>query len=78
MAFAGTYVKADIETCERRDVKGLYRMARAGKIPNFTGISAPYEPPENCELVVDTTSATVSECVKTLIDYVRDEFPKKI
>src|SRR3546814_386164 len=53
-AFHEVYVKADLETCEARDPKGLYRRARAGEIPDFTGISAPYESPESPELIVDT------------------------
>ena len=73
--FHEVHIKADVAICERRDVKGLYRKARAGEITDFTGISAPYEPPDNCELVVDTGSATVSECVENLVDDVRNEFP---
>ena len=73
--FHEVHINADVEICERRDVKGLYRKARAGKIPDFTGVSAPYEPPENCELVVDTNSATVLESVESIVGYVRHQFP---
>lgn len=53
--FIEVYVKCDLDVCEQRDPKGLYKKARAGEIPNFTGISAPYEEPQNPELVVDTS-----------------------
>ncbi len=56
--FVEVYVEADLETCEERDPKGLYKKARAGEIKEFTGISAPYEAPENPELVVNTTEET--------------------
>ncbi len=51
--FLEVFVDASLETCESRDPKGLYKKARAGEIPDFTGISSPYEPPENAELVLD-------------------------
>jgi len=56
--FLEVFVDTPIEVCEQRDVKGLYAKARAGKIPNFTGIDSPYERPEAAELVLDTTSET--------------------
>ncbi len=68
------YVRADVATCERRDPKGLYARARAGLIPEFTGISAPYEPPEAPELVIDTRAATVEECAGRLLEYIRRQF----
>jgi len=52
--FVEVHVSATVETCESRDVKGLYAKARAGQIPEFTGISAPYEAPEAPEIVLDT------------------------
>jgi adenylylsulfate kinase len=67
--FVEVLVDASLETCEGRDVKGLYQKARAGEIPEFTGISAPYEAPENPELVLDTNSQTVQESVAQLIGY---------
>jgi len=67
--FIEVHVDATVETCESRDVKGLYKKARAGEIPDFTGISAPYEAPENAEIVVDTNGQTVEESVQTVIDY---------
>ncbi|MCK4893605.1 MAG: adenylyl-sulfate kinase [Calditrichae bacterium] len=53
--FVEIYVEADLDTCEERDPKGLYKKARAGEIKEFTGISAPYESPENPELIINTT-----------------------
>ncbi|MGH0038057.1 MAG: adenylyl-sulfate kinase [Myxococcota bacterium] len=67
--FIEVYVAADVETCESRDVKGLYKKARAGEIPEFTGISAPYEAPEKPELVLDTGSQSVEKSVEQLIAY---------
>ncbi len=56
--FLEVYVEADLETCEERDPKGLYKKARAGEVKEFTGISAPYEAPEKPELIVNTTRET--------------------
>jgi len=67
--FIEAYVAASLETCEGRDVKGLYAKARAGEIPEFTGISAPYEEPEQPELVIDTDGQSVDESVAVLIEY---------
>jgi len=72
--FHEVFVKADLATCEQRDPKGLYVKARAGEIPEFTGISAPYEAPENPELVVDTDIHSLSNCLAVLLDYVEKEF----
>jgi adenylylsulfate kinase len=68
--FVEVYVKCDLSTCEGRDPKGLYRKAREGKIPHFTGISSPYEEPLNPELVVNTTSQTIEESVRQVLDYI--------
>ena len=67
--FVEVYVEASVETCEARDVKGLYARARKGEIPEFTGISAPYEEPLQPELVIETGSQTVAESVAVLIEY---------
>jgi adenylylsulfate kinase len=67
--FVEVLVDASLETCESRDVKGLYQKARAGEIPEFTGISAPYEAPENPELVLDTNVQSVEESVAQLVAY---------
>lgn len=66
--FMEVYVKADVETCINRDPKGLYRKALNGEIQDFTGISAPYEEPENPELVLDTENCSLNECVNLLVD----------
>ncbi len=68
--FHEIHVAADLATCEQRDPKGLYRKARAGKIQEFTGISAPYEPPEAPELVVDTAAHRLEACLAQLSAYV--------
>ncbi len=73
-AFHEVYVSADLETCESRDPKGLYRRARAGEIPDFTGISAPYEMPLSPDLVVATGTQTLERSVSTVIDYVEENF----
>jgi bifunctional enzyme CysN/CysC len=73
-SFHEIHVKADLETCEMRDPKGLYKKARAGEIEEFTGISAPYEPPEEPELVIDTTERTVEDCLEELVAYVETHF----
>lgn len=65
--FVEVYVDASLETCEARDPKGLYKKARAGEIPEFTGISAPYEPPERPELALDTAALSVEESVAALL-----------
>lgn len=70
--FIEVYVHADIETCEQRDPKGLYKRAREGEIPNFTGISAPFEVPENAELILKTGEKSVDECVSVLMDYLKE------
>jgi adenylylsulfate kinase len=61
------YCECPLEVCEQRDVKGLYRRARAGEIKNFTGISAPYEAPDHPDLVLHTSSLTVAESVNQVI-----------
>lgn len=67
--FIEVYCRCSIETCEARDVKGLYKKARAGEIPEFTGISSPYEEPENAELVVDTDTLSLEESVAKVITH---------
>jgi len=71
--FVEVYVKADLDVCESRDPKGLYKKARAGQIPEFTGISAPYEEPLNAEVVVDTGRASLEECAEKVLGYLRDK-----
>ncbi len=69
-SFHEIYVKADLDACEKRDPKGLYKKARAGAIKEFTGISSPYEPPEEAELVVDTEQHSIDDCVQQVVEYV--------
>jgi adenylylsulfate kinase len=70
--FVEAYVATSLEECERRDVKGLYAKARSGEIPEFTGVSDPYEPPENPELVVETEGRTPEESAQAIIDYLEE------
>ena len=65
-------VRAEVATCERRDPKGLY--ARAGFIPEFTGITAPYELPESPELVIDTITAGVAQSASQPLDSIKPQF----
>jgi adenylylsulfate kinase len=67
--FHEIYCKCSLEMCEKRDVKGLYKRARAGEIPDFTGISSPYEEPQNAELVVDTESH-LDTCSDEVFNYI--------
>jgi adenylylsulfate kinase len=67
--FIEIYCKCSLSICEERDVKGLYKKARAGLIPDFTGISSPYEEPENADLVVDTGSNSLEECTNQVLGY---------
>ncbi|NOZ22964.1 MAG: bifunctional sulfate adenylyltransferase/adenylylsulfate kinase [Planctomycetes bacterium] len=71
--FILVHVATPLETCERRDRKGLYAKARAGIIKDFTGISDPYERPADAEIVIDTTSETPEECVQEIILYLEKE-----
>jgi adenylylsulfate kinase len=77
--FIEAYVKVSLEEAERRDVKGLYAKARAGEIKEFTGVSDPYEAPENPELVLDTENQSPEESAQQIIAYLeeRDLIPKK-
>ncbi len=67
--FIEVYCRCTIEVCEKRDVKGLYAKARQGLIPEFTGISSPYEPPQNPELSIDTGTLSLDECVEQVLAY---------
>tara|TARA_B110000003_G_C16624194_1_gene524268 strand:- start:841 stop:1431 length:591 start_codon:yes stop_codon:yes gene_type:complete len=68
--FIEIYVNTSIEECERRDVKGLYKKARAGEIKNMTGISSPYEVPINPDLEVITDGHSIEETVKTILEFI--------
>lgn len=67
--FIEVYVDASLDICEQRDPKGLYKKARAGTIANFTGISAPYEPPEQPEIHLHTDAHSLAECVDQIVHY---------
>lgn len=69
--FIEVYVSTSLEECERRDIKGLYTKARAGEIPNFTGITAPYIPPESPDITVDTEHTTVEEATDHILALLR-------
>ena len=71
--FIEIYCKASLEVCESRDVKGLYKRARAGEIKNYTGIDSPYEAPENPELVVNTESESLEESIAKVIDFLKSK-----
>jgi len=71
--FIEIYCNASLETCESRDVKGLYKRARAGEIKNYTGIDSPYEAPDNPELVIDTESESLEESVTKVIDFLKSK-----
>ncbi len=70
--FIEVYVDCSVDVCEKRDPKGLYRKARAGQISDFTGVSAPYEEPLKPEIDVKTDEATVEECIKRVLDFLKD------
>ena len=73
--FIEIYVNTPLDVCEKRDVKGLYRKARENQIPNFTGISSPYEVPEQPELVVSTDTHSIDECADTILAYLKQRQP---
>ncbi|MFD2926142.1 adenylyl-sulfate kinase [Halobacillus naozhouensis] len=69
--FIEVYVKCNVEECEERDPKGLYKKARAGEIKGFTGIDAPYEEPLNPEVLIETDQQTLEESVQVIVDYLK-------
>ncbi|MCY3622303.1 MAG: adenylyl-sulfate kinase [Gammaproteobacteria bacterium] len=73
--FHEIYIRADLRTCERRDPKGLYKLARAGEIKNFTAIDDIYEEPESPAFVVDTTELTIEQSLASLSRFVAEHFP---
>ena len=68
--FVEIFVDTPLSICEERDVKGLYAKARSGQIPNFTGISSPYEEPKNPEIRIDTTKITAEEAANKIIHFI--------
>jgi adenylylsulfate kinase len=71
--FIEIYCNASLSVCEQRDIKGLYKRARSGEIPDFTGISSPYEAPENPELTVFTGEENLENCAKAVIEYLEKQ-----
>ncbi|WP_117148988.1 MULTISPECIES: adenylyl-sulfate kinase [Paraliobacillus] len=71
--FIEIYMKATVETCEKRDPKGLYKKARAGEIKGFTGIDAPYEEPDQPELTIETDKQSVEEAVESIVNYLKEQ-----
>ncbi|MCC6765429.1 MAG: adenylyl-sulfate kinase [Deltaproteobacteria bacterium] len=71
--FVEVHVDCPVEVCEQRDVKGLYKKARAGEIKEFTGISAPYEAPTRPELTINTAGQTVEESAKQILSYLEQK-----
>jgi len=69
--FIEIYCKASLQTCETRDVKGLYKRARAGEIKNYTGINSPYEVPKNADLIIDTEQETIEDSVSIIINFLK-------
>jgi adenylylsulfate kinase len=70
--FIEVFVKCPVSECERRDPKGIYKRARAGEIKEFTGVSAPYEEPENPEIILKTDEMSLEKCIKTILNYLRE------
>ena len=68
--FTEIYCKASLETCEKRDLKGLYKRARSGEIKNYTGINSPYEIPINPELTIDTEQLSIEESINRIIQFI--------
>jgi len=71
--FLEIFCDTPLSICESRDIKGLYKKARAGEIPEFTGISSPYEIPEQPELIVESGSSTVEDCVDEIINFLKEK-----
>ena len=68
--FIEVYINASLESCEERDVKGLYKKARKGEIKDFTGISAPFEAPKNPDIEINTNKLSIDESIQKVLDYV--------
>ena len=75
--FIEVYINASVETCESRDIKGLYKKARRGEIKDFTGISSPFEAPENPELEINTSELSIEESVQKVLDYILPKIKNK-
>jgi adenylylsulfate kinase-like enzyme len=71
--FIEIYVNTPLDICERRDPKGLYKLARAGKLPNLTGIGSPYEPPDQPEISLNAGSKPLTGLVEQILDVLKDK-----
>ena len=71
--FIEIYCKANLKICESRDVKGLYKRARAGEVENYTGIDSPYEVPSNPELTIDTENESLEKSVNRIVDFLKSK-----
>ncbi|KRG29158.1 adenylylsulfate kinase [Salegentibacter mishustinae] len=71
--FVEVFVNTSLEECERRDVKGLYKKARAGEIKNFTGVDAPYETPENPDIEIKTEEENLEDAIKRIVLHLQDK-----
>ena len=72
------YINASVKTCEDRDIKGLYKKARAGEIKDFTGVSAPFEAPEKPELEINTSELSIDDSVQKVIDYILPKIKNQV
>ena len=71
--FIEVYVQTPLAVAESRDVKGLYKKARAGELKNFTGVDSPYEEPENPELIVDTTTLSAVDAAERIVEWLESQ-----
>ena len=72
--FREIYIKASLKVCMQRDVKGLYAKASCGEIKNFTGLSAPYEVPDNPDLILETDNMSIEKTIDVLESFIHNEF----
>ena len=68
--FVGIYINAPLHICEERDVKGMYRKARLGQLPDFTGVSSPFDPPANSDFTINTAESTPDENIQELLRFI--------
>ena len=76
--FIEIFIDTPIEICEKRDVKGLYKKARAGEIKDFTGISAPFEAPKNADLVIKTDNQSIEDSVSEVFNFILEQIKSKL
>jgi adenylylsulfate kinase len=74
--FVEVYINTSVEECERRDVKGLYKKARAGEIKNMTGVSAPYEAPEQPDIEIKTEEESIEDSVSKIVDFITSKLSR--